>query len=649
MSRIENLVRNCNPDTEVNLPKRTEHFLQYGAPEGQRHQEYLAAACQLRDSGMLMSEAERLILDRAQQDGLETREALTIVRDVFAAPTRQPIRERGRPMTHKFGSAPVRKPKPLPPPSPVPSAIPDGARLLMNAMFREGEWVRVVPGASDEERKGKPASKGYVLKRELWLNKLSGVDGDPNRIVRPEGGVGVYMGINPLRDQENVTDSGVEAYRHVLLEWDGLVSMDQQWAVIQAMHLPALAVINSGGKSLHVILRVDAETKADYDDVVRRLYAYAEQWHVDPANTNPSRLTRLPGCQRGSKRQELIFLNPEARNVRDYLEEYDDGLPPITPAKVLLDDVTLVEPPILIEHILHKGCKMVLGSASKAHKSWQMLDMAVSLTSGVPYLGHKTTKCRVILINFEILPAFLKSRLDAVWRAKCSPDISNLEVWNLRGHGANFSYNLNALIRRLQRGNYDVVIIDPIYKALAGKDENSAGDVGSICADLERIACDCNASVIFTAHYSKGNQSEKEAMDRISGSGVFARDPDVIMTLTANEASEKHWTCDLVLRNLPEHPAFVVHWEFPLMRVENSPSIKPENLKKKRGRPALWDLQDVIRCMEPGISYVRNDLAATVVSCSGMSNSHALSLIRRCEQEGKVASEGRGGNVHLIV
>lgn len=39
-------------------------------------------------------------------------------------------------------------------------------------------------------------------------------------------------------------------------------------------------------------------------------------------------------------------------------------------------------------------------------------------------------------------------------------------------------------------------------------------------------------SVIFVAHFAKGNSNKKEVIDRISGSGVFARDPDTIMMMT---------------------------------------------------------------------------------------------------------------------
>src|ERR1051325_5990145 len=35
-----------------------------------------------------------------------------------------------------------------------------------------------------------------------------------------------------------------------------------------------------------------------------------------------------------------------------------------------------------------------------------------------------------------------------------------------------------------------------------------------------------SAAVALAGHFTKGNASAKEAIDRISGSGVFARDPD---------------------------------------------------------------------------------------------------------------------------
>src|SRR3954470_23651854 len=39
----------------------------------------------------------------------------------------------------------------------------------------------------------------------------------------------------------------------------------------------------------------------------------------------------------------------------------------------------------------------------------------------------------------------------------------------------------------------------------------------------------------MAGHFAKGNAAAKETIDRISGSGVFARDPDSLITFTKHE------------------------------------------------------------------------------------------------------------------
>jgi regulatory protein RepA len=60
--------------------------------------------------------------------------------------------------------------------------------------------------------------------------------------------------------------------------------------------------------------------------------------------------------------------------------------------------------------------------------------------------------------------------------------------------------------------------------------QNKAGDIGFLVNEFEKLA-----AVISCAHYSEGNQAGKESIDRISGSGIFAWDPDTIMKLTAHK------------------------------------------------------------------------------------------------------------------
>jgi len=128
---------------------------------------------------------------------------------------------------------------------------------------------------------------------------------------------------------------------------------------------------------------------------------------------------------------------------------------------------------------------------------------------------------------------------------------------------------------------------DPIYKTLQGRDENAAGDVGQVCNEIEAVAVQTGAAVAFGAHFAKGNAAAKQAIDRISGSGVFARDPDTIITATPHE-EEDCFTVDMILRNFPPPGGFAIRWRYP--RMVRDASLDPENLRKpgkKKERPGV--------------------------------------------------------------
>lgn len=90
------------------------------------------------------------------------------------------------------------------------------------------------------------------------------------------------------------------------------------------------------------------------------------------------------------------------------------------------------------------------------------------------------------------------------------------------------------LIRRAQKQGYIAVIIDPIYKVITG-DENSAEQMAHFTNQFDKVASELGASVIYCHHHSKGSQGSKKSMDRASGSGVFARDPDALIDLVELE------------------------------------------------------------------------------------------------------------------
>jgi len=143
---------------------------------------------------------------------------------------------------------------------------------------------------------------------------------------------------------------------------------------------------------------------------------------------------------------------------------------------------------------------------------------------------------------------------------------NNLLTWNLRGKCYDLSIMLSAARQRVKDlpGGLKIIILDPIYKTYGGRDENAAGDMASLMLELEQFADECGAAIAFAAHFSKGNQAGKEAMDRISGSGVIARDPDAIVTFTPHE-EEDCFVMEASLREFAPLPATVFEWACPVL------------------------------------------------------------------------------------
>lgn len=110
------------------------------------------------------------------------------------------------------------------------------------------------------------------------------------------------------------SDAAVADRRYCVVEFDDIPREDQFrfWA---GAPFPIVALIDSGGKSLHAWLLVNSTSAEHWDEVVRGvLYRQIlEPLGVDPACKNPARLSRLPGRlrQEKGKWQRLLYCAPK--------------------------------------------------------------------------------------------------------------------------------------------------------------------------------------------------------------------------------------------------------------------------------------------------------------------------------------------------
>ncbi len=420
-------------------------------------------------------------------------------------------------------------------PPPADDWAPGDLARYIEAMFESEELVGIVTETWFNDRLGKWLPQKGMFGRTAGelLEELGNCKGDIGKVIGDtKDEVGAWIRINPL-DGNGVRDENVTAFRHALLEADD-EDLGKQLAVIRELDLPCSAIVHSGNKSIHALVKVDAADRDEYRKRVDYLYKIVEKngLKVDPANRNPSRLSRLPGVARDGKPQYMISGPCGKRSWTDWVdwvEDLKDELPNPEPLSGVWDNLPELADE-LIAGVLRTGHKLLLTGPSKAGKSFSLIQLCIAVAEGREWMGLQCKRGPVLYLNLELDARSCWHRFKDVYtELGWKPDnLPNIDVWNLRGHSVPLDRLVPKLLRRAHRKGYIAVIIDPIYKVQTG-DENSAEDMATFCNQFDKIAAALSAAVIYCHHHSKGSQGQKRAIDRAAGSGVFGRDPDAVL------------------------------------------------------------------------------------------------------------------------
>ena len=379
-----------------------------------------------------------------------------------------------------------------------------------------------------------PANKGiYTKKVGDVVNQLkTGTIEDVIGSYDHKGGA--WIRFNPL-DGNGVNNENVTDFRYALVESDNM-DLEAQNGLIRQLNLPVAVLLYSGGKSVHAIVRIEADDKKEYQERVNYLYDICKKngMVIDTQNRNPSRLSRMPGCERGDKKQYIIDTNIGCKSFtewKEWTEAVNDDLPDIEDLSKEWNDLPELAPE-LIKGVLREGHKMLIVGPSKAGKSFDLIELCVAIAEGRQWHGWDCKRGRVLYVNLELDRASCLHRFKNVYSAAgIKPEhLQNLDIWNLRGRSVPMDKLAPKLIRRAKDRNCKAVIIDPIYKVITG-DENSADQMAKFCNQFDKVCTELGAAVIYCHHHSKGSQGQKKSMDRASGSGVFARDPDALLDM----------------------------------------------------------------------------------------------------------------------
>ena len=422
---------------------------------------------------------------------------------------------------------------------PIPEEWDPAGQLIqyLQALFEPAENVGYVTESWEKDGKWLPSRGSWSRTAGELIQELSQCGGDLGKVLGDwQPAAGAWIRFNPL-DGKGCKNDNVTEYRFALVESDS-VPLPKQKALMEALQLPCAAMVYSGGKSIHAIVRIDAADYGEYRRRVEYLYEVCRKNGLEPdtQNKNPSRLSRMPGITRGSSKQYLLGVNlgqPSFEAWQAWVEGQTDDLPDAESLAASWGHLPELSPP-LIEGVLRQGHKMLLAGPSKAGKSFALIELSICIAEGAKWLGRwACAPGRVLYVNLELDRASCLHRFADVYQALGLPPdhVDRIDLWNLRGASVPMDKLAPKLIRRAKNRNYIAVILDPIYKVLTG-DENAADQMAKFCNQFDLVCRQLGCAVVYCHHHSKGAQGGKRSMDRASGSGVFARDPDALLDMT---------------------------------------------------------------------------------------------------------------------
>ncbi len=329
--------------------------------------------------------------------------------------------------------------------------------------------------------------------------------------------------------------------------------------------------------------RSEKELRHQVEDAATKAHAHPFGWLRDPepdpcqgvdiSALLPAETTKAQSVERSG--QDLA-LNP--------LAAYQ-------PAAQLMKDYTSMCKPV-IHGLLREGEIMNVIAAPKTGKSWLVLDLALSVVTGRPWLEFPTECGRVLLMDNELHAETLANRIPRVAGAMQLPPANwgeDFYVEPLRGRLQDL-FRMEEYFKKLPPGQFKLIILDAFYRFMPrDMDENDNGTMANLYNVLDRVAGHLKAAFVLIHHTTKGLQSDKGVTDVGAGAGSQSRAADCHLVLRPHE-QEGCLSVDAVARSWPSPASFVLRQAFPLWVPDHT--LDPSDLKKPKRKQSRSSRED---------------------------------------------------------
>lgn len=335
-------------------------------------------------------------------------------------------------------------------------------------------------------------------------------------------------------------------------------------------------------------------------------------------------------------------------------ERIEGNLTSALPAKSvrqLLNEHPNLRRPV-IHGLLREGETMNVIASPKIGKSWLVVDLALAVATGCPWLEtFETERGDVLIVDNELHQETSANRIPKVMKAR-GFDLDNVAdrvfVANVRG-GLKDIFGLASYFQQLTPGRFKLIILDAFYRFMPkDTDENDNGTMSQVYNHLDGYAARLGCSFVLVHHSTKGNQSSKSVTDVGAGAGSQSRATDTHLILRPHEEADCV-VLDAAVRSWPPIEPRALRWTFPVWTPDDS--LDPAALRPERPRRRARtdkEAKAATNATEPAWDAPRfataftSDTPATILEivetakAAGLSERKATRLLKQAERDGLI-------------
>ena len=230
-------------------------------------------------------------------------------------------------------------------------------------------------------------------------------------------------------------------------------------------------------------------------------------------------------------------------------------VPKFQSAGDFMDGVTPAGPAV-VDGLLTRGGLYSVAARPKTGKSLLLLNLAIAVATGRPWLGHEVERGKVLMFLLEDSPRTIKWRLEQMCRQEMPTDLM-IHADPFRLAEENFAATVEAC-----RGA-TLLVCDPVILATEVQDWNSQGEVRDSFDLWRRLSRETEACIALSQHHRKMAGDFGDAM---AGSMQAQATVDGIMELYRDRTLQKvERKMTFIGRDWPDLPEIVITLHTPTL------------------------------------------------------------------------------------